>query len=510
MRRRRLIVLVIALVAVVGAGAFAVMASNRIKGSASQAAAAYFDAWRKGDVSRMASLVYQPPPDFAVRHYRLTEDLHVESIRLTPGRLKSTGEGVAEVPFAGVRQLAEFGAWPFDSTLRLGVRDRAWKVLWAPETLHPLLKDGGTLELDEVDASPAELVTSEGAKIPNDSYADSYLNQLKPEFAEAGHGWELVSKVPGQPVRQLMTRQPEANVERTTLSRNVQAAAARALDGVEDSTIIAIRPSTGEILALADRLKDNYSAVSNVFPPGSVFKTITAAALLENGLDPAAQVRCPGTYTIPFHRPFENDGKVDRGLVSFSDAYAYSCNTTFVEQATTRLTADQLRETADAWGFGRPIATGIGGTCGTMDDTDDPDMFGADAIGQGQVVATPLCMAALAAAVQSGTWRSPRLLSEAQVRRIDGTPHKDVPMNEQVVAALRDMMAAVVDHGTAGDMGLPEGVAGKTGTAEVDGEESHAWFIGYQDDLAFCVFVRHGGSGRTAAVPIAARFLNGL
>ncbi|MEV1168173.1 penicillin-binding transpeptidase domain-containing protein [Nonomuraea sp. NPDC049784] len=510
MRRRRLIVLVIALVAVVGAGAFAVMASNRIKGSASQTAAAYFDAWRKGDVSRMASLVYQPPPDFAVRHYRLTEDLHVESIRLTPGRLKSTGEGVAEVPFAGVRQLAEFGAWPFDSTLRLGVRDRAWKVLWAPETLHPLLKDGGTLELDEVDASAAELVTSEGVRIPNDSYADSYLNQLKPEFAEAGHGWELVSKVPGQPVKQLMTRRPEANVERTTLSRNVQAAAARALDGVEDSTIIAIRPSTGEILALADRLKESYSAVRDVFPPGSVFKTITAAALLENGLDPAAQVQCPGTYTIPFNRPFDNAGKVDRGLVSFTDAYAYSCNTTFVEQATTRLTADQLRETADEWGFGRPIATGIGGTCGTMPDTDDPNMFGADAIGQGQVVATPLCMAALAAAVQSGTWRSPRLLSEAQVRRIDGTPHKDVPMNEQVVAALRDMMAAVVDHGTAGDMGLPEGVAGKTGTAEVDGEESHAWFIGYRDDLAFCVFVRHGGSGRTAAVPIAARFLNGL
>ncbi|MEV4112275.1 penicillin-binding transpeptidase domain-containing protein [Nonomuraea sp. NPDC049695] len=487
------------------------MASNGVKGSAAQTAAAYFDAWRKGDVSRMERLVYQPPRDFAAQHYRLTENLHVSSIQLTPGRLKSMGEEAAEVPFAGVRQLDEFGAWPFDSTLRLGVRDRAWKVLWAPETLHPLLKDGGTLELDEIDVSAAELVTSEGDRIPNDSYADSYLNQLKPELAQAGHAWELVSKVPGQPVRQLMTHQPKANVERTTLSRNVQAAAARALDAADDSTIIAIRPSTGEIVALADRLKDNYSAVRDVFPPGSVFKTITAAALLKNGLDPAAQVPCPGTYTIPFNRAFDNDGKVDRGLVSFTDAYAYSCNTTFVEQATTRLTADQLRQTADEWGFGRPIATGIGGTCGTMPDTDDPNMFGADAIGQGQVVATPLCMAALAAAVQSGTWRSPRLLSEAQVRRIDGAPYKDVPMDGQVVAALRDMMAAVVDHGTARDMGLPEGVAGKTGTAEVPGGEgSHAWFIGYRDDLAFCVFVRHGGSGRQAAVPIAARFLNGL
>ncbi|WP_160150698.1 penicillin-binding transpeptidase domain-containing protein [Nonomuraea solani] len=486
------------------------MASSRVKGSPSQTAAAYFAAWHKGNVSAMARLVYQPPADFAVRHRALSDELHVESIQLTPGPLKSTGEQAAEVPFAGVRQLTEFGAWQFDSTLRMGVRDRAWKVLWTPETLHPLLKGGGTLELGEIDASAAELVTSEGDRIPNDSYADAYLNPLKPEFAQASHGWALVSKVPGQPDRQLLTSRPEANVERTTLSRPVQAAAARALDGVEDSTIIVIRPSTGEIIGLADRLKDNFSAVRDVFPPGSVFKVITAAALLRSGYDPATQVGCPGAYTIPFHSSFTNAGEVDRGVVTLTDAFAHSCNTTFVEQATTRLTVDDLRATADEWGFGRPIATGIGGTCGTVPETDDPDMFGADVIGQGEVVATPLCMAALAAAVESGTWRSPRLLAKDEVLRIDGQPHEDVPMDEGIVTALRDMMAAVVDYGTASESELPEGVAGKTGTAEVPDETSHAWFIGYRDDLAFCVFVRHGGSGRAVAVPIAARFLKGL
>ncbi|MEV0378771.1 penicillin-binding transpeptidase domain-containing protein [Nonomuraea sp. NPDC050643] len=486
------------------------MASSGVKGSAAQTAAAYFDAWGKGNVSAMERLVYRPPPDFAVRHRRLSDELHVESLQLTPGPLKSTGEQAAEVPFAGVRQLTEFGAWPFDSTLRLGVRDRAWKVLWAPETLHPLLKDGGTLELGEIVSSAAELVTSEGDRIPNDSYAEAYLNPLKPEFEQANHGWALVSKVPGQPDRQLLTRRPEANIERTTLSRPVQAAAARALDGVDDSTIIVIRPSTGEILALADRLQDGFSAVRDVFPPGSTFKVITAAALLRNGLDPAAEVGCPGSYTIPFHRSFTNDGEADRGVVSFTDAFAHSCNTSFAEQATTRITVDDLRRTADEWGFGRPIATGIGGTCGTVPETADLNVFGADVIGQGEVVATPLCMAALAAAVESGTWRSPRLLSKEQVLRIDGRPHEDVRMDDGIVASLRDMMAAVVDYGTASDAGLPEGVSGKTGTAEVPDATSHAWFIGYQDDLAFCVFVRHGGSGRSVAVPIAARFLKGL
>ncbi|WP_211370222.1 penicillin-binding transpeptidase domain-containing protein [Nonomuraea turkmeniaca] len=503
--------LVIAVVAIVGASTFAVLASSRVKGSASQTAAAYFAAWRKGDITGMERLVYQPPPDFVARHRGLSDELRVESIQLSPGPLKSVGDGAAEVPFAGVRQLAEFGAWPFDSTLRLAVRDRVWKVLWAPETLHPLLKDGGRLELSEIDMAAAELVTRERLPIPNDSYAEAYLEPLKPEFAEANQGWELVLKAPGQPDRPLLSKQPEANVEPTTLSRPVQAAAARALDGVEDSTIVVIQPSTGEILGLADRLEEGYSAVRDVFPPGSVFKTITAAALLKSGLEPLAEVPCPSAYTIPGHRTIINDGDMDRGVVTFTDAFAHSCNTTFIEQATTRLTSKDLVDTANEWGFGRQIMTGIRGSCGTVPDTDEVDLFAENVIGHGEVVTTPLCMAALAAAVQNGTWRSPRLLSKKQVSRIEGTPHEDVPMDESVVTALRDLMTAVVDYGTAADAGLPEGVAGKTGTAEVgDDEEPHAWFIGYRDDLAFCVFVRHGGAGGATAAPIAARFLNGL
>ncbi|MDP4502766.1 penicillin-binding transpeptidase domain-containing protein [Nonomuraea turcica] len=511
MRRRRLIVLVIAVVAIVGASTFAVLASSRVKGSPSRTAAAYFEAWRKGDITGMERLVYQPPADFVVRHRALSDELHVESIQLTPGPLKSMGNGSAEVPFAGVRELTEFGAWPFDSTLRLAVRDGAWKVLWAPETLHPLLKDGGRLELGEIDMVGAELVTSEGDRIPHDSYAEAYLERLKPEFAEANQGWELVLKVPGQPDRPVLSKQAGANVEQTTLSRPVQAAAARALDGVEDSAIVAIRPGTGEIVGLADRLEENFSAVQDVFPPGSVFKTITAAALLKNGLEPFSEVSCPGSYTIPGHRTVDNDGAMDRGLISFTDAFAHSCNTTFVEQATTRLSSKDLVETANEWGFGRPIMTGIGGSCGSVRETGDVDAFAEDVIGQGEVVTTPLCMAALAAAVQSGVWRSPRLLSTEQVSRIDGTPPPEpAPMDEGIVTALRDMMRAVVDYGTAADTGLPEGVAGKTGTAEVVDGEDHAWFVGYRDDLAFCVFVRHGGSGAATAAPIAARFLNGL
>jgi cell division protein FtsI/penicillin-binding protein 2 len=319
-----------------------------------------------------------------------------------------------------------------------------------------------------------------------------------------------VSRVPGQPDKALMTRQPAGNVVRTTLSRPVQAAAARALDGTENSAIVVLKPDTGEILALADRLKDSYSAVLDTFPPGSTFKTITAAALLAHGLGTSDEVACPSSYAPSSGYPYTNDGDMERGTVTFADAYAYSCNTTFIEQATNRLTMKDLRDTADEWGFERPMATGVGGKCGTMEDTDDVDMLALNSIGQGTVEATPLCMAAVAAAVQNGTWRSPRLLPKDEVSRIDGEPFPDVSLDEGVVGALREMMAAVVDHGTASEAGLPEGVAGKTGTAEVLDEQSHGWFIGYSEDLAFCVFVKNGGSGRSAAVPIAARFLNGL
>jgi hypothetical protein len=510
MRRRRLIVLLSAVAAVFGAVAFAVMAAGGVRGSAAETSAAYFAAWRAGNVEAMAALVHEPPADFRPRHLSMSAELGVKSVELQPGAVKVTGEETAEVPFSGSRTLETFGAWPFDGTLRLAVRNRHWKVLWAPETLHPLLKDGGTVEVVDVEGPPVELLTREGHKIPNNGYVEPLLARLRPELDGDSAGWALVAKAPGRPERRIMTVEPKPDVQRTTLSSSVQAAAARSLDGAEDSAIVVLRPATGEVLALADRLKDNYSAFHDFFPPGSTFKIITAAALMKAGLEPAAQVPCPATYSFPDRRAFTNDGGVDRGMVSFTDAFAYSCNTTFVEQALTRLRREDLRETAAEWGFGRPMPTGAQGACGAIEDPVDADWFGSNAIGQGSVVVSPLCMATIAAAVQDGTLRSPRLLSDEQVRRLDGEPPPPVELDQGVVANLRAMMRAVVEHGTASGAGLPDGVAGKTGTAEVEGERSHGWFVGYRDDLAFCVFVRHGGSGRAAAVPIVTRFLNGL
>jgi len=125
-------------------------------------------------------------------------------------------------------------------------------------------------------------------------------------------------------------------------------------------------------------------------------------------------------------------------------------------------------------------------------------------IGQDRIVASPLQMAGVAAAVEDGRWRSPRLL--ATDRRTAGPR-----LPEREVAELRRMMRAVVDGGTGSALAdLPGGPIAKSGTAEYGGGDpppTHAWFIVARDDVAAAVLVEGGRSGGEVAAPIAARFL---
>ncbi|WP_449064354.1 penicillin-binding transpeptidase domain-containing protein [Planomonospora algeriensis] len=243
-------------------------------------------------------------------------------------------------------------------------------------------------------------------------------------------------------------------------------------------------------------------AFEGLYPPGSTFKAVTAAALLRTGLTPDSPVPCPGGYTLPNGRHFDNDGGADHGTVPLATAFALSCNTTFAQQAYERLRDGGLRaEAADRFGFRKKPGKS---TC-RIQDAVTADDLGSDAIGQNSVLASPLCMAEVAAAVASGTWR-PAITTEQP----PADAPAPVPLDEGVAAGLRAMMGAVVTRGTAAQAGLPPDTAGKTGTAEVTGARSHAWFIGYRGDLAFAVLVRNGGSGAATAAPLAARFLRAL
>ena len=170
----------------------------------------------------------------------------------------------------------------------------------------------------------------------------------------------------------------------------------------------------------------------------------------------------------------------------------------------------RLAEVAGGFGFGSAITPGVPAVKAEFPAPKDDTDLASASIGQGRVLASPLNMASVAAAIADGAWRPPRLVAQELMPDRTLQPR---PLEDGVVRALRELMPAVVTDGTAHAVKFPSGTAGKTGTAEYgSGKEppAHSWFIGYRGDLAFAVIVEGGGAGSAVAAPIAARFLSAL
>jgi cell division protein FtsI/penicillin-binding protein 2 len=167
-----------------------------------------------------------------------------------------------------------------------------------------------------------------------------------------------------------------------------------------------------------------------------------------------------------------------------------------------------LAATAKQFGLGADWHIGLDAYSGSVPADTDLVTRAADMIGQGRVEASPLAMAAVAAAADSGVARTPTLLPGL----LPGTRLDEI--DPKVVTQLQDMMRLTVTSGTASVLngpGIP--VYAKTGTAEYQTGKStgtNAWLIGYRGDLAFAVLVEHGESGGHDAAPIAAAFLHDL
>ena len=294
----------------------------------------------------------------------------------------------------------------------------------------------------------------------------------------------------------------------TTLDPRLQRAGERALAGVaKPAALVAVRPSTGELLAVVNAPAEYNRALLGRYPPGSTFKVVTAEALLAGGLRPGDQVDCPKETDIG-GRKFGNFEDEVLGKIPFSSAFAHSCNTAFVGLAARRLDGDALGAAAGRFGFGVEPAPGIPAVTSRVPPPADDADLAAEAFGQGRVTASPLQMAMVAATVAEGRWHSPRLVAgEGGTGEGDQAPGA---LDRGVADTLRGLMRLVVTEGTARPAGLPAGTAGKTGTAEFGGGSplpTHAWFIGFRGDLAFAVVVEDGGVGGRVAAPLAARFL---
>ena len=295
---------------------------------------------------------------------------------------------------------------------------------------------------------------------------------------------------------------------RTTLDRRVQQAAESALGATgRRAALVALRPSTGDLLAVANRPSDDTAnrALEGLYPPGSTFKVVSTAALLRDGLTPDEVVECPATEDVG-GRSFRNFEGGAAGAVPFRIDFAQSCNTAFVSLAG-RLDAGALPETARSYGFGEAPKLALRAATARVPEPADEVAAAASMIGQAEIVASPLAMAGVAGTVAEGRWRAPRLLRDDPRRA--GAP---LPAGE--AETLRELMRAVVTTGTGTALALVPGeVAGKSGTAEYgsgDPPPTHAWFIAFREDVAVAVLVEGGESGSEVAAPNAQRYLTEL
>ncbi|MBC3185334.1 penicillin-binding transpeptidase domain-containing protein [Corynebacterium sp. zg-331] len=294
-----------------------------------------------------------------------------------------------------------------------------------------------------------------------------------------------------------------------SIDYDVQRAAEEAVHtrGGDKAMLVAIRPSTGEILAVAQTApadKDGDIALSGQYPPGSVFKMITATAGFEHqGLSADSLVPCPGTMDI-YGRTVTNYNQFSLGIVPLEQAFAQSCNTSFADISTT-LEPGQLKETAKQFGLGLDYEIpGLDTITGSVPEGESALDRTESGYGQGLDLASPFGLALSAATAAAGHTPMPTLITGHETT----VSEKVDPPAPAAIENLRRAMRSVVTQGTARGMKAQGDIYGKTGEAEIN-EGSHAWFAGYRDDIAFATLVVLGG-GSEASVQITDHFLSTL
>lgn len=399
---------------------------------------------------------------------------------------------------------------PFDNTLdpqRLAEQASSSKQ---PLSLITLRKADHDRVAAAIGRQPGVVITPQAEMLPTDeTFAPAIINEVKSAVADelSGQaGWRVVTvnqngvdvdvlnEVPGTPAPSV----------RISLDRSVQTAAQNAVNFTgKKAMIVVIKPSTGEILAVAQNAAadtEGLIATTGLYPPGSTFKMVTAGAAIERDMaTPNTMLPCPGTMDIG-HRTVPNYGGFDLGTVPMSRAFASSCNTTFAELAS-RMPPRGLTMAAAKYGLGADYnIPGLRTVTGSVPPTVDLAERTEDGFGQGKVLASPFGMALAAATVAAGETPVPQLIQGKETE----VAESPAPMDPKIVDGLRPMMRLVVTNGTADDLAGAGDVRGKTGEAEFAGG-SHSWFAGYRGDMAFAAMIVGGGSSEYAV-----RMLKGM
>ncbi|MEO3750418.1 penicillin-binding transpeptidase domain-containing protein [Streptomyces sp. B6B3] len=538
----------VAVATVVGFGSFALLGDDEAEGEPSNIAAtddpsgqdpsedsgppteqevletsgAFLDAWEAGDVRAAAALTDDEEAARAALD-ALPERASLSELTLnesTPsgGSVPFTVDAVVEYEDAGATQQQD---WSYDSELTV-VRDEGSDqpvVRWEPTVLHPGLGEGQSLETGPVsELPPVEMLDRNGDVLTAEEHPTlaGVIADVRERYAEeagGSTGTELrIVDAEGKRVEQLVElAEPTAGQVPTTIDPAVQAAteqAVRNADG-DRASAVAIQPSTGEILAVANKPAEGFdTALQGSYAPGSTFKIVTSSLLIEEGLASAgASHPCPKEFEYGGW-PFHNDDNFDIKDGTFADSFAASCNTAFISQAP-ELEDDSLGNHArDVFGLGLTWEVGVQTLDGSVPTQSDAQMA-ASLIGQGGVRMNPLTMASVSATVKNGGFLQPYLVPPS----FDGRTlaQASSALDPAAAAELRGLMNTTALWGTAAEAmsGVSGDIGAKTGSAEVDGQEKpNAWFTGYSDDLAVAAVVPNSGHGGEFAGPVVAEVLN--
>jgi cell division protein FtsI/penicillin-binding protein 2 len=367
--------------------------------------------------------------------------------------------------------------------------------------------------LGRVGPATAEIIEeSQGAVLPGEQVGLSGLQARYDEQLGGSSGIRIVAEA-GEQERTLHdSAEAPGTTLRTTLDPGLQQEAEAALEGVGPASgLVAVRPSTGDILAAASGAGSDGASTATVgqYPPGSTMKVVTALALLRAGVRPDDLLPCTESIVVDGKTFTNYDDYPSSGIgsIPLRTAVANSCNTALISQREA-LGEGDLAEAAAALGLGVDHDLGFPAYFGQVPPPGSSTEEAASLIGQGKVLASPLAMAAVAASVAEGRTVVPRLLPEVASPTAD--PAR--PLTSEEAEALRAIMRAVVTEGTAPFLAdVPgEPVGAKTGTAEfgtATPPDTHAWMIATQGDLAVAVFVEEGESGSGTAGPILEEFL---
>ena len=479
---------------------------------ATQTCSAFLEAWASGRLVAAANITDDPARALAaLTAYQ--HELGVSGMVITPDGANSVGR----MTFSITAQAGKpAGQWAYQSALGAYQRQvqgvTRWFVQWDPAILYSSLKTGYQLKIAKVAATIKGLTDRSGVPIsPAEhpslaGFVTSLVRSTKALDSTAGQQI-IMTDAGGEQLATVTTLTDPVDDETltTTFDMKVQTAAEAALNR-DQSSLVAIQPSTGHILAIANRTGSGYydQAMETRVAPGSTFKIVTSTALLHNNLTTVEKaVPCPEFLPVQ-GLTLKNSG-TESGLGNtYLEDFAASCNNAFSGFWDEGVTPDMLAETAQSfYGLNQKWDIGLGEPTQYMDVP--TGLSGAalaeSLVGQGDVLASTVAMCSVGATVANGSFMQPIVLPTA--KQIGATA-----LPESLKQQLWQLMAGVVeDGGTAAGVGFPRNghFFAKTGTAEVDNppNSNNSWFVVFDDehDICLCTLSIDAGAGAAAAAP---------